>query len=193
MVVVEVLERGKKSSLILKVELRKYCWKTGSHKEEKESVLGDSKIWPELSERWKNHELIWGDFETKGPRLEFTFENGKFEMQLIFGLRWNLRWKWWRDIECLLKCESNVHGQGQGKRCDLGIQQRLARWWKNPPAMQETQIWSLSQEDPLEEDMTTHFSILAWRILWTEEPGDLQSIRTRLKRLSMQTQWKDGF
>ena len=94
------------------------------------------------------------------PRLEFTFENGEFEMQLIFGLMWNLRWKWWRDIECLLKCESNVHGQGQGKRCDLGIQQRVAQRWKNPRAMQETQIWSLSQEDPLEKKMATHSSIL---------------------------------
>ena len=42
--------------------------------------------------------------------------------------------------------------------------------------MQETQVQSLVWEDPLEESMTTHSSILAWRILWTEEPGGLQSI-----------------
>ena len=50
---------------------------------------------------------------------------------------------------------------------------------KKPPAMQEAQeiqIRSLGQEDPLEEGMTTHFSILAWRIPWTEEPGGLQSM-----------------
>ena len=50
---------------------------------------------------------------------------------------------------------------------------------KNPPAMQEpqeTEVQSLSQEDPLEEGMATHSSILAWRIPWTEEPGELQSI-----------------
>ena len=64
MVVVEVLRGGKKSSPTLKVEPRKYCWKIGSHKEEKESVPGDSNIWPELSERWNNHGLIWGDFGT---------------------------------------------------------------------------------------------------------------------------------
>jgi len=49
---------------------------------------------------------------------------------------------------------------------------------KNLPAMQEpqeTQVQSLGQEDPLEKGMATHFSILAWRILWTEEPGGLQS------------------
>ena len=50
---------------------------------------------------------------------------------------------------------------------------------KNPPAVQEPQeMWvqSLGQEDPLEEGMTTHSSLLAWRISPTEEPGGLQSI-----------------
>ena len=42
--------------------------------------------------------------------------------------------------------------------------------------MQETQVPSLGQEDPLEEGMTTHSSILTWRISWTEEPGWLQSM-----------------
>ena len=46
---------------------------------------------------------------------------------------------------------------------------------KNLPAMQETQVQSLGWEDPLEEGMATHSSILAWRIPWTEEPGGLQS------------------
>ena len=47
---------------------------------------------------------------------------------------------------------------------------------KKPPAMQETQVRSLGWEDPLEKEMTTHSSILAWRIPWTEEPGKLQSM-----------------
>ena len=47
---------------------------------------------------------------------------------------------------------------------------------KNPPAMEETQVQSLGQEDPLEKETATHFSILAWRIPWTEEPGRLQSM-----------------
>ena len=41
--------------------------------------------------------------------------------------------------------------------------------------MQDTWVWSLGQEDPLEKGMTTHSSILAWRIPWTEEPGGLYS------------------
>ena len=42
---------------------------------------------------------------------------------------------------------------------------------KNRPARQQTWVQSLGQEDPLEEDMATHSSILAWEIPWTEEPG----------------------
>ena len=42
--------------------------------------------------------------------------------------------------------------------------------------MQETQVRSLGEEDPLEKEMATHYSILAWRIPWTEEFGRLQSI-----------------
>ena len=46
---------------------------------------------------------------------------------------------------------------------------------KSLPAVQETWVQSLGQEDPLEKVMATHSSILAWKILWTEEPGRLQS------------------
>ena len=52
----------------------------------------------------------------------------------------------------------------------------MAQTVKNLPAMQETQVRSLGQEDPLVKRMATHSSILAWRILWTEEPGGLQSM-----------------
>ena len=44
--------------------------------------------------------------------------------------------------------------------------------------MQEVQVWSLGQEDPLEEDMATHSKIIAWEIPWTEDPGTLQSTRS---------------
>ena len=50
----------------------------------------------------------------------------------------------------------------------------VAQTVKNLPAMQETKVQSLGQEDPLEKDMATHSSILAWRIPWTKEPGRLQ-------------------
>ena len=47
---------------------------------------------------------------------------------------------------------------------------------KSLPGMQETWVQSLGWEDPLEKGMVTHSSMFAWRILWTEEPGGLQSI-----------------
>ena len=53
---------------------------------------------------------------------------------------------------------------------------------KNLPAMQEMQVQSLGWEDPLEEGMATHSSILAWRIPWTEEPGGLQFIGSQRVR-----------
>ena len=61
----------------------------------------------------------------------------------------------------------------------------MSIWWPLNPsvqtvkclrAMQETWVWSLGREDPLEKEMATHSSILAWRIPWTEEPGGLQSM-----------------
>ena len=50
----------------------------------------------------------------------------------------------------------------------------MAQKVKNLPEMQQTRVRSLSQDDPLEKGMPTHSNILAWRILWTEEPGGLQ-------------------
>ena len=47
---------------------------------------------------------------------------------------------------------------------------------KNPPAVLEMRVRSLGQEDPMEKEMATHSSILAWRTPWTEEPGGLQSM-----------------
>ena len=52
----------------------------------------------------------------------------------------------------------------------------VAQTVKNLPAMQETRVWPLGWEDPLENRMATHSRILAWRILWTKEPGGLMSM-----------------
>ena len=73
---------------------------------------------------------------------------------------------------------------GSGRSTGEGIGYPLHYSWaslvpqtvKNPPAMQETWVQSLGWEDPLEEGLATHFSILAWRIPWTEKPGGLQSM-----------------
>ena len=55
----------------------------------------------------------------------------------------------------------------------------MAQMVKNLPAMWETQVQSPGQEDPLEKDMATHCSILAWRIPWIEEPDELQSMESQ--------------
>ena len=52
----------------------------------------------------------------------------------------------------------------------------MAQTVKNLPAMQETQVRSLSWEDPLEKEMVNHSSTVAWKIPWMEEPGRLQSM-----------------
>ena len=80
---------------------------------------------------------------------------------------------------------SAVQSQHGNQRSSFKIETRSSHSWtslmapgvKNLPAMKETQeIWvrSLGGEDPLEEEMSTHFSIFTWKIPWTEEPGGLQ-------------------
>ena len=80
------------------------------------------------------------------------------------------------------------HSHGESKTPELMVTERrvvVSRDWaslaaqtvKNLPAVQETRVWSLGWEDPLEKGMATHSSILAWRVLGTEEPGGLHSMR----------------
>ena len=55
----------------------------------------------------------------------------------------------------------------------------MAQTVKRLPVMWETQVRSLGREDPLEKEMATHSSIIAWRIPWIEEPGRLQSMASQ--------------
>ena len=59
------------------------------------------------------------------------------------------------------------------KMCSIFPFNWVAQTVRNPPAMQETQVRSLGQEDPWKKGMADHSSILIWRIPWTEEPGEL--------------------
>ena len=70
----------------------------------------------------------------------------------------------------------------QGSKCLTGGSPAPAQMVKNLPAMQETQIRPLNHKDPLEKEMATNSSILAWEILWTEEPGWLQSMGSQRVR-----------
>ena len=61
----------------------------------------------------------------------------------------------------------------------LALASLVAQLVKNLPTMQETWVRFLDWEDPLEKEMATHSSMLAWRIPWTEEPGRLQSMESQ--------------
>ena len=65
----------------------------------------------------------------------------------------------------------------------------MAQTVKNPPAVKETWVRFLSQEDPLEKGMATHSSILAWKIPWTEEPGWLQCMGSQRDTPDPLTLW----
>ena len=70
----------------------------------------------------------------------------------------------------------------------------MAQWVKNLSAMQETReawVQSLSQEDPLEKETTTHSSILAWEIPWMEEPGGLQSMKSQESDMTERLNWTE--
>ena len=64
---------------------------------------------------------------------------------------------------------------------------QVAQWQRIRLAMQETWVQSLGQEEPLEEEMTIHSSILAWKIPWTEEPGGLQPMGSQRVRHNLLT------
>ena len=107
----------------------------------------------------------------------------------------------WKDLHahrhCLRSCKDNIHQEKKIRKKETHCVHSLItnleiynsrlhlpvpEWFsgkKNPPAIKKTQekpwVRSLGREDPLEENMATHSSILAWRIPWTEEPGGLQS------------------
>ena len=85
------------------------------------------------------------------------------------------------DITSLLLREVRM---GSGDSLDLLLMvwtksSLVVQMVKHLPAMQDTRVRSLGWEDPLEKEMATHSSILAWRIPWTEEPGRLQSMESQ--------------
>ena len=108
-----------------------------------------------------------------------------------FALRINW-WKGGRSLACyanICSCDYGAVCGPEGARESLQLVPAIRGRYspgdtdsKNLPAMQETWVQSLGQEDTLEEDMATHSSILAWRIPWTEEPGGLQSMGSRRVR-----------
>ena len=105
------------------------------------------------------------------PTIHFPFLLLRWSVTL---LRWSinfvgnvLKGKFSVELLSLLVLNSSIYKEGVSL---------MAQTVKNLPVMEETWVWSLDWEDPLEKGMITHSSILTWRIPWTEEPGWLQSI-----------------
>ena len=86
-----------------------------------------------------------------------------------------------RHVLTLSSVSNFVFNRGPQTRASL-----VAQSVKNLPAAQGTWVRSLGEEDPPEKETATHYSILAWKILWTEEPGSLQSMDHK-----SQTQFND--
>ena len=78
---------------------------------------------------------------------------------------------WWAAVYGVAQSRTRLKRLSSSSRASL-VAQRV----KHLPAMQETQVRFLGWEDPLEKEMATHSSTLAWKIPWTEEPGRLQSM-----------------
>ena len=79
-------------------------------------------------------------------------------------------------LKILSNAAMNIHIKSLCGHILLFRASQVAQRLKHLPAMRETWVWSLGQEDPLEKEMATHSSIIAWRIPWMEEPGELQSM-----------------
>ena len=85
---------------------------------------------------------------------------------------------WWyqNDINSRGRCLLKKTGFLTKRIWILDLASLVAQRVKRLPAMQETRVWFLGQEDPLEKEIATHSSILAWKIPWMEKPGRLQSM-----------------
>ena len=112
-------------------------------------------------------------------------------VQPLQALRWNVLWQanlWWGVSRSRKGPQSFLHTQDNIKRRQFDKSTSLAvHLVKHLPAMQETQVQSMNGEDPLEKEMATHSSILAWKIPWTEEPGKLQSTESQRIRHDLET------
>ena len=128
----------------------------------------------------------FGYLMRRANSLEKTLMLGKIEGRRRRGQQ-RMRWldgsgRWWRtgkpDVWQCMGSQNWTRLSDWTELSDWTTPRAslVAQKVKNLPAMQETWVWSLGWEDPLEKGMATHSSILVWRIPWTEEPARLQSM-----------------
>ena len=108
---------------------------------------------------------------------EDPLEEGMATHSSILAWRMSMnREDWQAIVHGVAKSQTRLGDQVQHSTRTMRGASLVAQMLKNLPAMQETQVLSLGREDPLEKGISTHSSVLAWKIPWTEEPGGLQSI-----------------
>ena len=112
-------------------------------------------------ETWERAQVTVQVWRSSAGRISSCFLRFFFQKHLLVGFFF--KYLFFKIIEMVIDYFATVMNY-------------VAQLVKNPPAMQETSVWFLGGEDPLEEGMATHSSILAWRIPWTEEPSGLQSM-----------------
>ena len=97
-------------------------------------------------------------------------------LNLCCPLQWKHNLNHWttREVPHILSSENTIYWFWFQHKIIL-----VSQVVKDPPAVREALVWSQGQEGPLEKEMTTHSSILAWRIPWSEEPGGLQTIASQ--------------
>ena len=133
--------------------------------------------------------------------MQYCFEFNIFFYNFLFyiGVReisWRRKWQ-----PAAVFLPRKFHGQNNMENNIATKQQQRKSWlmgwlpWggsvlKNLPEMQETWVWSLGWDDPLEKEMATHSSIHAWRIAWTEKPGWLQSLGSKRIRHNVAMKWQ---
>ena len=108
---------------------------------------------------------------------EDPLEEGMATHSSILAWRMSMnREDWQAIVHGVAKSQTRLGDQVQHSTRTMRGASLVAQMLKNLPAMQETQVLSLGREDPLEKGISTHSSVLAWKIPWIEEPGGLQSM-----------------
>ena len=167
-------------------------------KEVQTPVQHDKRLWTEHSAWCEKSESIWGqedDMRGSAP-IQLFLENPPSSKGTAHCL--TMSSCSWPFSPCLFLWVSMRNVKGNlNIRCSMSqlkvpsflnlTASLVTQVVKNLPAMQETWVRSLGWEDPLEKEMTTHSSILAWRIPWTEEPGGLQSMGSQRVRYNWAT------
>ena len=128
-----------------------------------------------VESRWPHSQASWA------PALRLLGH-------LLAGPLWQVTGPLWALIFLIVKGDDWTKWALRSLSLSLSIRASLLpQTVKNLPAMQETGVQSVGEEDPLEKEMATHSSTLAWRIPWTEEPGRLQSTGSQRVRRDLVT------